>query len=245
MDPLRILVVDEHPPTAMPVIDILVANGHRAEAHPGGLPALAALATKRQGGRPFHLVIANIAMADVDHGQFLRLLRERGEAVPVAFYGRREDLAGAAPAIATLDLPIDRVRLEALLIEVARKAAVATSTRFRTPLPEAPQGLLAPQTTAFRRTPRPADPPQTGTGTVVRGSEKYANTAPTTTRFRRSITGRTENPALHQEVQRQAPPAGWRVQCAQCRGEFQVEARPHAYNVVCVHCGQVNRIEPR
>jgi hypothetical protein len=34
------------------------------------------------------------------------------------------------------------------------------------------------------------------------------------------------------------------VACAHCRKVFMVASRPDAYTAVCVHCGQLNRIDP-
>jgi CheY-like chemotaxis protein len=71
--------------------------------------------------------------------------------------------------------------------------------------------------------------------------------SPVTTRLRRSISG-TER------ITRQAPPQppagagvpeGSRaVGCALCGKPFVVLDKPQTYSVVCVHCGQLNRVEP-
>ena len=66
--------------------------------------------------------------------------------------------------------------------------------------------------------------------------------APVTTRVRRSITG-TER------IVRQAEPPSASstvraVACAGCHQAFRVIDRKEVYSVVCVHCGQINRVEP-
>ncbi|MBA2482410.1 MAG: response regulator [Planctomycetes bacterium] len=68
--------------------------------------------------------------------------------------------------------------------------------------------------------------------------------APMTTRLRRTITG-TER------ITRSAPPADAAtsdnsrpVACALCGKPFMVVVKSATYSVVCVHCGQLNRIDP-
>jgi hypothetical protein len=96
-----------------------------------------------------------------------------------------------------------------------------------------------PASVTRQRTPLPA------TGNPAhQGTDRYANpgNVTTTARIRRGVTGRIQKPP-------QPAPAvasgEWRVACATCRREFMVEARPRPYNIVCLHCGQLNRIEPR
>jgi len=66
--------------------------------------------------------------------------------------------------------------------------------------------------------------------------------APVTTRLRRSVTG-TER--VDRPNQGQAADVATRgVACAVCGKPFLVINREQAYSVVCVHCGQLNRIDP-
>lgn len=278
MDPLRILVIDEHAEMALPVIDALAQRGHRCELQAGGRGALAALSAKRDAGRPYQVVVANAALPDIEPIEFLRELRARNDASGVVLYAVMAQLdralfeAAAALDARFLDLPVDRGRL-VLLVESlgigsksgAQRAsdqpffgtgritrATPPSSRYdqgpttsveaarpatpATPAASEPKAPAAPRTF---RTPLPA------TGNVVRqGTDRYvanAGTVPTTSRVRRGVTGRIHNPAT--SPLGHAP--SWRVACASCHREFMVEARAQAYNVVCVHCGQLNRIEPR
>jgi hypothetical protein len=71
--------------------------------------------------------------------------------------------------------------------------------------------------------------------------------APVTTRLRRSISGteRITRAAPPQPGPGQGVPAGSRaVGCALCGKPFVVLDKPQTYSVVCVHCGQLNRVEP-
>jgi CheY-like chemotaxis protein len=65
--------------------------------------------------------------------------------------------------------------------------------------------------------------------------------APVTTRLRRSITG-TER--IERTVAPEPAVATTGVACAICGKPFVVIVRPAAYSVVCVHCGQLNRVDP-
>lgn len=66
--------------------------------------------------------------------------------------------------------------------------------------------------------------------------------APVTTRLRRSITG-TER--IVRPPSATSATGGTRaVACASCNRAFRVEDRPSGYSVLCVYCGQLNRIEP-
>jgi CheY-like chemotaxis protein len=76
----------------------------------------------------------------------------------------------------------------------------------------------------------PSQKPATGTGT---------------SRLRRTVTGT-------QRVERQAAPSGQplsakvtrRVACAYCDKPFVVAMKPEAFTIPCLHCGQVNLIQP-
>ena len=66
--------------------------------------------------------------------------------------------------------------------------------------------------------------------------------APVTTRLRRSVTGteRVDRPNQGQS----ADVATRGVACAVCGKPFLVINREQPYSVVCVHCGQLNRVDP-
>jgi len=271
VDPLRIMVIDEHAEMALPVIDALAQRGHRCDLQPAGRPALAALAAKRESGRPYQVIVANAALPDLDAIAFLSKLGETQERPPVVLYAVMARLSRAVFEAASahdarfLDLPIDRARLVMLVEGVAcepkpgPRAATSDQPFFgtgritrATPASERYQ----PQSLPSGSTPRLAPPmppsieplsprthrtPLPQTGNIVRqGTDRFANTGhiPTTQHLRRGVTGR---------IERSAPstPAETRVACAVCRREFLVVARPQTYNMVCVHCGQLNRIEPR
>ena len=63
---------------------------------------------------------------------------------------------------------------------------------------------------------------------------------PITSRIRRGITGSHPKPIA--EIVPEAPTCT--VACAHCRGQFNVLVKQQAYTVLCVHCGQINRIDP-
>lgn len=72
-----------------------------------------------------------------------------------------------------------------------------------------------------------------------------------TSRIRRTVTGSyVPSPVgAGQGNQQNRPPitaggATRAVSCAHCRKVFMVASRPSAYTAMCVHCGQVNRIDP-
>lgn len=276
MNPLRILVIDEHAQMALPVIDTLAQRGHRCDLQPAAVPALAALAAKS-----YQVVVANAALPDLDPVAFLRTLRDRHARTPVILYAVMAQLdrkvfeAAAALDARFLDLPIDRARLVLLVESFGGPEISATAPRASTtdqpffgtgritratPSTERYQqppttGTTPPRVAPPMTPPTPPEPqaprthrtPLPQTGNVVRqGTDRFANTSniPTTQRIRRGITGRLERTPVVGEQPAPAAP-GMRVACATCRREFMVEARPQIYNMVCVHCGQLNRIEPR
>lgn len=283
VDPLRILVVDEQVDMALPVMDALSQRGHRCELQGGAQAALAAMATRREAGRPYQVVIANAALPDLDPVDFLRTMRDRRESCAAVLYAVMAQLdravfeAAAALDARFLDLPIDRARL-VLLVESQGEAKPAErrpggeqpffgTGRITRPTPasgryvDPPAGAEATSSRTSRTShpivpPMPSSPapephshrttrtPLPHTGNVVRqGTDRFAGSGkvPTTQRVRRGVTGRIERPVVGQ------PPTapGLHVACAICRREFVVEARAQSYNVVCVHCGKLNRIEPR
>jgi hypothetical protein len=132
---------------------------------------------------------------------------------------------------------------------------------IRTPLPEKPASLPASQlaqypTTSFLR--RSVDAPVKGTGYVRRPSglflaqpdQPVMPDQPTTSRIRRGVTGSHLPPSTARFTGGQPPVANGpsapsrSVACAHCRRVFMVAKRDESYTVVCVHCGQLNRIDP-
>jgi len=99
-------------------------------------------------------------------------------------------------------------------------------------------------TTASFTTSWPAA--STGSGAHLSSQRFYQSGAVplgTTARVRRSVTGRVDTTA-RTPVTRETVDQQRRVLCAHCHREFLVAVRDHSYTVVCVNCGQLNRIEP-
>lgn len=134
---------------------------------------------------------------------------------------------------------------------------------IRTPLPvtnPAPPPAPAPNpTTSFiRRTVEPPPVQQTGyvrrpSGLFLSKQDDAQSPQPGTTRLRRSVTGTysqapvgTPQPVVPQPS---SPPTASHhpsraVACAHCHKVFMVVARRESYTAVCIHCGQLNRIDP-
>lgn len=134
------------------------------------------------------------------------------------------------------------------------------------PVPPAPDGAAEPtttrHTTSFLR--RGVAPPNKETGYARRPSGLFLHSQSQpegnlpvnpsgTARIRRTVTGSyVPSPlAAGQSNQQQRPPATpasagatRAVACAHCQKVFMVASRPDAYTAVCVHCGQLNRIDP-
>jgi CheY-like chemotaxis protein len=145
--------------------------------------------------------------------------------------------------------------------------AIAPPVRTGPPTPGIAPGepqqppLTARHTTSFLR--RGVAPPTKETGGHTRrpsgfflqnnpppAGEQPANPAGTA-RIRRTVTGSyAPSPITSAQQNPQRPsgatPAGATraVACAHCRKVFMVASRPEAYTAVCVHCGQLNRIDP-
>ncbi len=133
---------------------------------------------------------------------------------------------------------------------------------IRTPRPDQPvvtdPGSQVGQypTTSFLR--RSVDPPVKSTGYVRRPSGLFLSQPdqpgqpmqPTTSRIRRGVTGSHMPPQTASFTSRKPPaspgPAtGSRaVACAHCNKVFMVAIKRESYTAVCVHCGQLNRIDP-
>lgn len=123
-----------------------------------------------------------------------------------------------------------------------------------------PQPATGQHTTSFLR--RGVTPTNKESGHVRRPSGLFLTSgapgsegAPTnpvgTSRIRRTVTGSyVPSPlAAGQGTPQNRPPvaaggATRAVSCAHCRKVFMVASRPAAYTAVCVHCGQLNRIDP-
>lgn len=95
------------------------------------------------------------------------------------------------------------------------------------------------------RTPLPAG----GTGTDPYSPQtdpqyRQQTEANQSGRLRRTVGGANPTP---QPLPPETIGNGERVRmvaCAYCRGSFRAAAKPVPYNLVCVHCGQLNRIDP-
>jgi CheY-like chemotaxis protein len=109
-------------------------------------------------------------------------------------------------------------------------AADAIRAALQGPPPEA-----RPRTASFNR----QAPPQGQGGFAQGGTAAIPNTNDGTGqagRLRRSVVGSVP-PAQNREASRL-------VGCAHCGGTFTAPIRSAAYNLVCVHCGRLNRIDP-
>ena len=93
-------------------------------------------------------------------------------------------------------------------------------------------------TARIRRGVNPTAPPQQGTGRVSRMATPQPATS-FTARIRRGVegTGAIRNPAARTE-------SGRMFTCANCTRSFLTLAKAEAYTTVCVHCGQLQRVEP-
>jgi CheY-like chemotaxis protein len=103
-----------------------------------------------------------------------------------------------------------------------------------------PSAIIAVGSTTarIRRGVDPTAPAQQGTGRVSRMATPQPPTS-FTARVRRGVegTGSFRNPAARTE-------SGRMVTCASCGKTFLTLAKAEAYTTVCVHCGQLQRIEP-
>ena len=117
------------------------------------------------------------------------------------------------------------------------------------PPEKAVQDLYPPSTQRAR-----SEPPQSGTTSRFRRSvgadlaprpQENQNpmvrqpvSAPGTSRIRRGLSPMAPAAPTTPELPTCA------VACAHCQGQFTVLIKPLAYTVLCVHCGQLNRIDP-
>jgi CheY-like chemotaxis protein len=131
--------------------------------------------------------------------------------------------------------------------------------RTGTPAPGAAQrsttsGIYPPGTIPTNTVPAPGGYQRTNSAVFqAPTNDQDANS----TRVRRGVGGNQgqgapTNPAPPPPSTGGPPPnantgpaeAGRMLACAYCGGAFRAAIRPAAYNLVCVHCGQLNRIDP-
>lgn len=153
---LHILVVDERTEDARLLADFLLGHGHRVELLRSGMEALALVARKKPSD-PYHLLIVDARLGDLDGLAFLRELRARKEEVPVALvtaYGslasRLRNEVGGLDCRAVWEKPIDLSDLQVLLDRLASRLG-----------PSSGQAGDAPffGTTRMLRSTRPAGQP--------------------------------------------------------------------------------------
>ena len=143
-----------------------------------------------------------------------------------------------------------------------------------TPLGSPMVGFRDPVTGEIKRRQSGSIPPENPVQAPFKSSTQRATIEPpppaTTSRFRRSVGGDPApsqqanlNPTVRQPagttgtsrirrgLSSVAPAAPTTpelptcaVACAHCHGQFTVVIKPLAYTVLCVHCGQLNRIDP-
>ncbi len=120
-----------------------------------------------------------------------------------------------------------------------------------------------PVTGSLKRPPSGLFVPEHNPREIRRSVAPEPSRPATTSRFHRSVqsgqpplTGRqVPAPAASARIRRTLgtlPPAAQAavempsctVACAHCQGQFEVLIKDQAYTVLCVHCGQLNRIDP-
>ncbi len=125
---------------------------------------------------------------------------------------------------------------------------------LRLPPPNPPSGLRPPASNPLSGQRQPVTEPTARPGTTSRFRRSVGGVPPgpvagtppanastgLTSRIRRGIT----------QVQPLAAPSAaadmpsCAVACAHCQHQFTVVIKPESYTVICVHCGQLNRIDP-
>ncbi|MBA3685053.1 MAG: hypothetical protein H0W72_07400 [Planctomycetes bacterium] len=115
-----VVISDAASAAAFSVAKELLARGCVVDVLSGGIPALGAIAARRNAGSPVQLVVANATMPDINPAIFLDHLAKGQSAVPVVFYADL-DLLPPATAEAIRDKggsivawPFDAARCDAL-----------------------------------------------------------------------------------------------------------------------------------
>jgi CheY-like chemotaxis protein len=131
---LNVLIVDDRPDTVRFLAEFMQQRCRRCDVVGGAREATTAMTRRRVAKEPYHLVISDFVMPDIDGLAFLRELRGKNEDVPFIFMtGYRalnpafEPEAIALGALAVLDKPVDLTRVEELLRQttsiIAKRAA--------------------------------------------------------------------------------------------------------------------------
>lgn len=216
-DPLHILVVDDEVEAILFLTEFLLSRKHRVETAMNGEDALKAIMRRGAAGDPYDLIISDLSMPGLDGVRLLTELRRRGDNTLFALFTAYADvqphLADEARhhgCCAVLAKPVDLLRVDQLLAEVARRRTSQVATRPRDDQPffgtsktvrrsdTPPQGerLSSPgEALERRRTPLPVAPvarPATRTPAPVapparRPSRSDLPAPPLTTKFRTPI----------------------------------------------------------
>lgn len=80
---LRLLVVDDDRILLETLADVLAGDGHQVVASPGGEAGIAAFRAARGEGAPFHVVLTDLGMPEVDGRQVAAAIKEVSPFTPV------------------------------------------------------------------------------------------------------------------------------------------------------------------
>ncbi len=98
--PLRLLLIDDDPVMLRSLADILDEEGHQVHAEPGGRSGVEAFAAALQQLRPFHAVITDLGMPQMDGRQVAEAVKAASPSTPVLMltgWGRRMQDADETP----------------------------------------------------------------------------------------------------------------------------------------------------
>jgi CheY-like chemotaxis protein len=129
--------------------------------------------------------------------------------------------------------------LEPRVPEALQPQPAASPVEVPVPHQHRPSAIIhvGSPTTRFRRSASSPGTPMPGTGRVTSEATPQPPTS-FTARERRGVDGT--------DVYSKPPrtESGRQVACTRCARTFLVLAKPEAFTTVCVHCGQMQRIEP-
>jgi CheY-like chemotaxis protein len=111
-----------------------------------------------------------------------------------------------------------------------RARAIDADPPMRTPLPQAP--VEGAGQSPFTRSIPGREP----------AAEVSQDPFAQSSRMRRTVVGTVTTPLPSAPAEARSDTR--MVACAYCRGSFRAAVKPVPYNLVCVHCGQLNRIDP-
>ena len=241
---LHILIADQHAEDLQLVGQYLMRAGHSVESCADGHQVAQVTAYQKQQNNAYDVILLRDDLPGPGTAHILSDVRQYGVNCPamvmydpIASMPDHDKLI-ALNCTAYLKIPLDLQDVQERIDALAHAKEDPFTQNF----------IKSTDRAAQYDTDRYAKSPKHRSGIIQdelagSGSTTGRSRKPTTQRIRRSVTGRTKKPETD-VLHRAQPTQTHTVCCAHCQQTFRVPVRSEAFNVACIHCGQLNRIMP-